>query len=301
LLPTPLTWSALWRRLLRFIPPVLLSFAIYAATFKLSGYTDPRSHFTADPFHKCVWFVRDVIPCTFRFQLILAPPLVGTLTLAFIVLTLLAFQRRQALSKLTLVAILLPLSYAPNLAAGESWSTYRTQAGLMPIAALLLCHALVTLAAALPAPRRRPVAAWIPLGSLAAAGVALAAFNVNYYVVQPQTTEFKLAQSRLRQFDPRAQQHGILVIQPDWKCLWFGKYQLNRHFDEFATPTTIKPKDWNVASAFTWLALRSVRRDIHLPAQQTIPITVYSPYDHAPRPNDPALFVLDMRELKSFR
>lgn len=129
-----------------------------------------------------------------------------------------------------LAAALVPLSYAPNLAAAESAATYRTLAaltGLWIVYAFLALHGWLRTERSSRADRIVTVA----LGLGAAWCLALAAWHVHFYYARPQTLELARLRQQLRQSD-LAHASGVFLILPRAPDYYSKRY------DEFGVPST---------------------------------------------------------------
>lgn len=257
-----------------------------------------RTELTGTPLDKIIWFIHEPLLDSFNlWNLLPSPALAGLIALgAGVGLWLfIGGTWRLRTFKMVAAALLLPLSYVPNLVVAESWASYRTQAALMSLVALFLCLAVIgyghhfqhVLA------RRAPSTGALPKIALTAAlltlvlvvGETAAAVNVDRDFVTPQAQELAFLTNQLNQ-PSLATAQSIYVIP----CTWSDTISPVARYDEFGLPSC--SQSW-VPRPMVWLVLRERH-----PAQAHLPIIVADPAAIEPPPGS---LVIDCRLLEQLR
>ncbi len=192
---------------------------------------------------------------------------------------------RERLWKLGLAGMLLPLSYAPNLVAAESWASYRSLSSLSSLVVVYTFLAWRGYASRCRQARRltfSPVWANAAAGGLASACALLATWHVQTSFVVPQVRELEFMRSQLTQGN-LAEARSIYVIRARWQDTLAPPVR----YDEFGLPSSFP--DWG-ALGMVSLLLRELAPDsAHLPV-----ISVAADGRITPPPDS---LVVDMRRM----
>jgi hypothetical protein len=200
--------------------------------FGASGMLEGRSHLTGDVVGKLKWFLKGPLLDSLNIFRISDSLSFASKAAAFICLGLpFAFTgagRERTL--LFLMALsLIPLAYLPNLLVAESFSTYRSQTGLI---VLVMLYALMALFGFLKLLRCRSRVLTVVLCSLAVFSAFIAYENVVNYFVIPQTLELALLRAQIdQQFGAHAANHPILFERLDTLAP-------SVKYDEFGMPSS---------------------------------------------------------------
>jgi hypothetical protein len=266
---------------------LVLAFLVYRVGVAMYGssLSSARKNVTAEPWTKITWFVQ--APLKDALNLLWWPssgPL-AILVAALLVTGLLMHFRgtvRERLLGLAIALGLVPLTYLPNLVAGESWSAYRTQAalsGLIVVYGVLAVHGLA--------------ARWITRRTLSwglavatACSCVLASINVVTYFVHPQALELAVLREQLRRAD--ISQARIVRIR---RARWQDSVAPRARYDEFGLPSTVAP--WT-PRAMVALLLREMGTD-----DRRFRIEVIGPED--PLLPGQGVVLVDMRALARFK
>jgi hypothetical protein len=195
---------------------------------------------------------------------------------------------------LALAAVLTPLCYLPNLAVTGDWPAFRTQAA---IESLMAFYALLSMQAwwwlgcrVLLAPSGLGARPWLSsrlMAVLAGSSVLAAGYFVTVYFVVPQTIEYRLAQSLLKD----AKLSGgsrVELIGADWSDTAAPAV----YFEEFGQPSSYRP--WGgVPMIHLLLAERH-------PAYRDMPVDFVTP-GTGDLPSAAGSIIMDMRQLRTFR
>lgn len=117
---------------------------------------------------------------------------------------------KERLGKCGVAAVLLILSYAPNLVVAENWATYRSLSSLTSVVVVLTCLALRGYVRHWDL-RFSAVCANLAVGGLAIFSAVSAAYHVHTYFVMPQSRELAVMRNELMK-KPPSQAQGIYVI-----------------------------------------------------------------------------------------
>lgn len=281
-------------RLVQVCIPFALGGGAYFAWWKAVGKTNTRTGLDPDRLGKLAWFYREVVPETFNFHVFHWPLLVGTGVIVGVVVVIAVLGRgkwHQRLGKLGLAGLILPVSYVVNLAVVTRFATYRTRMALMSLAALLLCYALWLLIAKTSRLHRLAPAALVAVMGIVL--VARASYTVNYYMVWPQSIEYAMLKSQLREFDPRRHRKIHYIHNR-----FVTRFTPDNYYMEFGVPSSNMPSDWGIGRSMTMLAMRHLFADLP-PARRSVPVEIFE--YNAPPPPDPEALVVDMRRLQSYR
>jgi hypothetical protein len=194
-----------------------------------------RSGVTHDPTGKISWFFQHPLVDSLNlFNMIRPVPIPAAIVAAFI---LIGFWRgssgttgRKGIA-LAVAAVLFPLAYLPNLAAQESWSSYRSQIGMEWVALVLVWLALRGLLGARAVHRTLLVVAVI--------ATALVTFQVGCLFAFPQAMEMRALKAQLDRPEVAAAKH-IILLQPGGTSA-FSPLSYSR-YDEFNR--TSLQRDW---------------------------------------------------------
>lgn len=202
-----------------------------------------------DP-HKAMWFVREVLPNA--LGVFSVHPSWGWWLFAVLSLVCACalLPRGRRLRAGGFLLLLLPLSYAPNLIAHESYASYRTLAGLSFVIAV---SCLFGWAGVLH--RLRPGLTEPLLVVLGVAALAFAGHQVVRSLIRPQVLEYRSMRAQLEPAQPRQR---ICLIPARLQ----DAYGVVR-YDEFARPSTFA--EWSRAAA-----VRVVLRQLGKPAEGTV-------------------------------
>ena len=200
--------------------------------FGASGVLEGRSHLTSDVIGKLKWFVKGPLLDSLNVFRISDSVAFASKTAAFICLGLpFAFTgvRVQRALLFLMACSLIPLAYLPNLVVAESFSTYRSQTGLI---VLVMLYALMALLGFLKMLRCRSRVLTVALCSVAIFSAFTAYENVVNYFVVPQTLELALLRAQIgQQFGPHAANHPILFERLDTLAP-------SVRYDEFGMPSS---------------------------------------------------------------
>jgi hypothetical protein len=195
----------------------------------------------------------------------------------------------EALGFLALAAVLVPLSYAPNLVVAENFASYRSLGSLSALLMLYLWFGLWGIARAVPRLRGRTVlvAGGVAMAAFALTGVVLAARNVTTLFAKPQSLELEMMRSALHTSSPIRR---VVFVKP---FVGEGAAPLVR-YDEFGVPSSYLP--WVPVPAVR-LILREQRR------QRSMPVIDVLAWDapNIPRTTRPGEVLVDMRKLRERR
>ncbi len=193
-----------------------------------------RTTLSLDVGAKLLWFARGALVDVFHLWVLGHRPEVAVavgLLVAGGCAAYLARERRSLVLGLLLACGLLVASFAPNLAAAESWTAYRTQIALGSIAVILAAVAVKGYASVLPR-RCAPVVASGAFALLAAGSLLAAARYTNVTLVEPATTELRWLKAQLA--PERIAGHvGVRVIAANW----YDYIAPEVHYDEIGIPS----------------------------------------------------------------
>ncbi|MBI5866114.1 MAG: hypothetical protein HZB38_16720 [Planctomycetes bacterium] len=257
LLITPAADRLARRRLL------VLGATVFGATmgfaFLLTRIIAPpggRLVLATDPIAKLDWFVRiplfnavawsQLDPRLWLAVVVGGVVVAGTVTLHFA-------GDRAARNAVLLGVLLLPASYAANLASADFWPSYRS---IGPLAATVLVLAIVGVRALLRFVFRRGSAlAGIVLALVALFACVRAFQNIDTYLIRPQQTERALFARQLSRLTPGTTTHihTVGATEEDGLTdLW--------RYDEFGMPSTFSP--W-VQPAMLDIVAREMSPQLH--------------------------------------
>ncbi len=172
-----------------------------------------RTTFAQRPGRKLSWFSTEVLNnATNTFDITPSHFVEAVVVAVIALMIILVTQRRtrehgipQGILVAAVLALALPVTYAPNLIVDETWAAYRTLAALSALVLVFVLVAarelaqLVATRAARPNARRRLDVAWsvaIAIGIVTAGGVVAA--TMHRELVQPQTKELADFRAALR-------------------------------------------------------------------------------------------------------
>jgi hypothetical protein len=209
------------------------------------------------------------------------------------ILLLLRHRRVRPLPYLGIAAVLIPLTYLPNLVVSENKAFYRTQVSLVSLIALYVCLGALGIwltvrdslqprisEQALRATGRLALAMSV---AFVGAGAFIASKNVTTLVVEPQMTELRMIRSQVATFPTGVPR--VAFVQTGYDQ---GMTKLVR-YDEFGLPSSWQP--WIGASV-----LLILREEGRLPTQGPQPTIDILPWYTTTLPkNEP---VVDVRGLQ---
>ncbi|ABS28628.1 glucosyltransferase domain-containing protein [Anaeromyxobacter sp. Fw109-5] len=246
-----------------------------------------RTTLSLDVPAKLLWFVRGALVDVFHYW---APGHVPklALTVGLVVAggcaAYLARERRSVVLGLGVASCLLIASYAPNLAAAESWSAYRTQIALGSVAVLLAAVAIKGYASLIPG-RCATAVARGTLALLAACSLLAAARYTHVTLVGPAATELRWLKAELAP-ERVAGHDGVRVIAAHW----YDHIAPEVHYDEIGIPSLARA--WS-ARGFAASVLREAgRSDIVVDAVEP---------DPEPTPAPAGTLVIDGRMIRALR
>ena len=180
---------------------IAIAFIAYKVGLALYGSTvdSARTQLTGDILGKLEFFVTGPLIDALNLWLLWPSTTVALVVAAAIVAGLVLVTPGPPLRRLGSLGVaagLLLLSYLANLAAGESWGSYRTQIALSP---LVVVYALLAVQGFLRSRAPRALAALVTAGAVAAG--LLAFDHVNAYYADPQMLELRLMRGQLRAID----------------------------------------------------------------------------------------------------
>ena len=183
-----------------------LAFVVQRLAIHVVGNTVPnksRNELAHDLIGKVRWFVEKPLYKSLNlFDLTPSPWLAVAVATVAIVGILLLVRTRSAtpLLHLGVAALLIPLSYLPNLAVKENFPSYRSQGSLSALITIYFCLGVIGVWLSIRDRLPRPHARRIALGAATAfvAAVAfIAAKNVTTLFAEPQSTELRLIRSQV--------------------------------------------------------------------------------------------------------
>jgi len=263
-----------------------------------AGTNAERNSLTHDVIGKIRWFLHDPLYHSLNlFDLTTSRWL--TLFVAMVAIGGIFLLHREGMSFLFCVgiaAVLIPLSFLPNLVVKENSPTYRTQVSLSSLLALYFCLGALGIwfrardwlqqrvsDRALVATERLALAVSV---AFVAAGALVAARNVTTLVVEPQMTELRMLRSQVAALPAGASRVGF--VQIGW-----NQGLVSRLFSDEFVPSSSRP--WTGEPAVL-LILREERRlppDGHWPTVDILPW-----YTTTFPENEP---VVDLRGLQRLR
>jgi hypothetical protein len=181
--------------------PVIL----YSETSKFA-----RSALVTDIPQKIKWFFSKPLLDALNLPLIAPRVWVASLLIIFVISGLWLYFHgtpTTRLARMALAAILLPLSYLPNLLVAENWSSYRTQVAMTGLILLYTAMALVGWLRRLRWQRLLPVCSVVAVITCA----GLATRNLLIEFVLPQTLEYRIVAHALRETNLEGATHFYFV------------------------------------------------------------------------------------------
>jgi Glucosyl transferase GtrII len=279
-----------------------LTFLIVKVAIHLIGDAAPnaaRTALTHDVIGKARWFFRgplygslslfDLTPSRWLAALVATTAIGG-------ILLLLRHERVRSLPYVAIGALLIPLSFLPNLVVAENSPTYRVQVSITSLIALYFCLGAlgvwVTLRDWL-RPRvsgQTLIAAKGLAAATAVAFVASSAFiagrNVTTLFVVPQTTELRMIRSQVAALPNGIQQLAFVQTGNDQGMSKFVSV------DEFGVPSSARP--WSLQPS----VLLILREEGRLPHGARPTVDALPPWTSTYPKNVP---VVDVRGLQRLR
>jgi hypothetical protein len=212
---------------------------------------------------------------------------------------LLLLQQRgvPTLPYLGIAALLIPLTFLPNLVVSENFLSYRTQVSLSALIVLYVCLGALGIwftvrdwlrprvsGQALIVTERAALAGAI---ALAAGSAFSAAKNVTTLFVQPQSTELRLIRSQVAALPADVKRVGFVQLD-----LYQGMSPLVLG-DEFGVPSSAKP--WSLTPSVLLILREQGRLAPNSPYPVVDPLPSFTTTLPADEP------VVDVRELQRFR
>jgi hypothetical protein len=279
-----------------------LTFLIVKVAIHLIGDAAPnaaRTALTHDVIGKARWFFRG--PLYGSLSLLDLTPsrwlaaLVATIAIGGILL-LLRHERVRSLPYVAIGALLIPLSFLPNLVVAENSPTYRVQVSITSLIALYFCLGAlgvwVTLRDWL-RPRVSGQTLIATKGLAAATAVAfvassafIAGRNVTTLFVVPQTTELRMIRSQVAALPNGIQQLAFVQTGNDQGMSKFVSV------DEFGVPSSARP--WSLQPS----VLLILREEGRLPHGARPTVDALPPWTSTYPKNEP---VVDVRGLQRLR
>lgn len=282
---------------------LLLAYAVVKLGVHAVGTTAPnagRNALTHDLIGKARWFFHWPLYRSLNLFDLTPSPWLASLVATIAAGGVLLLLRRRAARPLLyagIAAVLIPLSFLPNLVVAENSPTYRTEVSISSLIALYVClgaigiwlnvrdwlrrrvsdHALV-------AAERLALATSV---AFVATSAFLAAKNVTTLFVEPQSTELRIVRGQVAALPTGVER--VAFVQPGY---YQGMTQLVIS-DEFGVPSSAQP--WT-PEPFVLLILREEGR---LAPDTPHPIVDVLPSDTTTFPkNEP---VVDVRGLERLR
>jgi hypothetical protein len=281
-----------------------LGFLVVKLGVHLVGKTAPnagRNSLTHDVVGKLRWFAE--LPLYRSLNLFDLTPslwfavLVATVATGGILLLLRCQRARQPLLFVGIAAVLIPLSFLPNLVVGENSPTYRTEVSLSALIALYFCLGVCGILLTVRDWLKPRVSRWTltAAGRVAlamsvafvAASAFLASKNVTMLFVEPQRAELQLLRSQVAALPVGVTRVAFVQTGVDQGM---AKLVLD---DEYGVPSTAQP--WTLEPSL----LLILREEGRLPPQGQRPTVDALPPYTATVPSD--VPVLDVRGLQRLR
>lgn len=267
------------------------SLLTYFAIYRMLGLSNPRATLSHDVFGKLHWFGTEVMRTVLRMQWIDDHSKIWPIVVVLVILVagLIQVRRegRMGLVRLVLMTTLVPLSYTANLAAADSWHTYRTQIALMPVVGVWFWFSLTVILRRVVCSQPLTV---LVLSVALCVGVLKTNSNMMSYFVIPHSMEYRLLKSELRQAN-LAGNERIYVIKTNVAL------PETTYFDEFGFPTSATPSEWGMLKSMTILCLQ----DLYPSQGQLAEKLIVLEAGQSPPSNDTNMVVVDMRRLGLFR
>jgi hypothetical protein len=229
------------RRFAVYLAVAVVGLAAAFAVFKYGLAHHPqrpsieRAGVTHDPIGKFSWFMHHPLVDSLNLYNMIRPvPPVAMVVAAFLIVGLLrgfAGTRAQRMVSLLIACAIFPLAYLPNLAAEESWASYRTQIGMSWVVLVLAWISLRGLFSS------RTVIIVLALVSVCAA--SLVTYQVGFLIALPQFMEA----AQLKQWLDRpdvARAQKIILLQPGATSIY--EPLSHSRYDEFGR--TSLQADW---------------------------------------------------------
>jgi hypothetical protein len=279
-----------------------IAFVVTRLAVHLVGTAGPnpaRNSLTHDVIGKVRWFFRDPVYQSLNlFNLTRSPSLAVFVAAVAIggLLLLLDHEGIRSLLYVGMAAVLIPLSFLPNLVVGENSPTYRVQVSLSSLIALYFCLGALGIwltvrdwlqvrvsDRALTAAERLGLAVSVVF---VATGAFIAAKNVTTLVVEPQSTELRVLRSQVADLPTGVARVGFVRIG------WNQGFAKRLYSDEFV-PSSARP--WAGEPAL----LLILREEGRLPPEGQRPIVDILPwYTKGGLENEP---LVDLRGLQRLR
>jgi hypothetical protein len=249
-----------------------------------TGNAQARAGLVLDIPAKIHWFFTEALPNALNLARVSGSGTIATGMALFIVVGFLLYVSGSAitrLGKLGIAALLLPLSYLPNLLVSENWASHRSLAALTALLTLYCGFAVCGYA------RLRKVGgervAGVVISGFAFACALLASSNISIEFAGPQMLEYQFLRSEL-DAGGLEQSKQIYFIQ----ACWCDSVAPIVRYDEFGLPSSAQ--SW-VPRPMTFLALRDKGRQL--------PVTVVPTNGPVAPPRDS--LVVDLRKIKGYR
>jgi hypothetical protein len=219
----------------------LIACGIFYLLFKMYGHMQPRAALETNFLSKLTWFFKQVLPRGFSFGWLGLPEKYCRRTeLVLFGAALIVLRYKSNIRRLIMVAALVPcclvLGFTASIITSDRWPTFRSTVVVYSIVfvilAFVLIHALQLLSS-------RPIVQKAAAGLVVLATCALAAFNLNHYVLYPQVTELAMVTSQVRRTDFNDVDRITVVPAVDGDSVAGRVF-----FDEFGQPSTAKSWVW---------------------------------------------------------
>ncbi|MBV8213882.1 MAG: hypothetical protein JOZ08_11765 [Verrucomicrobia bacterium] len=219
----------------------LVACGVFYLLFKMYGRMQPRAALDTNFLSKLIWFFKEVVPRGFSFGWLGLPDKICRRTeLVLVGATLVVLRYKDNIGRLITIAALLPcclvLGFTASIVSSGQWPTFRSTVVVYSIVFVILAFVLVEILQFLSS---RPIAQKAAAGLVVFAVCALAAFNLNHYVVYPQVTELAMVTSQVRRTDFNDVNRILVVPALDQDSVAGRVF-----FDEFGQPSTAKPWVW---------------------------------------------------------
>lgn len=200
-----------------------------------------RSHLTADPWGKCLWFFNQPLMTCLNFGWLFPKWRLALDVAIFIVSGLILYTRGKIstrVGQILLAVSIIPLSYLPNLVIEENWASYRTECALGSIIVLYTFLALLGFRQTVFRSIREPLFLAL-IGTFAFATMTVAFSNTLLYFVVPNSLEFSILRGQLNKtsrnsltFKQVAMNDPTLLLPP------MNSYWLIQSTQEFGCPSS---------------------------------------------------------------
>lgn len=230
-----------------------------------------RTALVSNFYKKTAWFVSQPLIDALNLPSILGNPYVSVFVAVFIAVGMGFFflwRSDSKIGKIVISALLIPLSYMPNLIVQEDWASYRTQVALTSLITLYGIIALYEYIRLFRLIRLLPI---IMIGILVICAY-ISHKNIMLEFVYPQTNEIKLVSRYLSNKKDLANAKHIYIVPSSWKD---SLAPISR-YDEFGIPSS--SNTWS-PPGMVWLILRKE----HAPSVKALANATVGPLALAPK------------------